>query len=127
VENRQESVTISSESCRASDLTCDRKGLFLWCLPILAVVAAASWPSVRGWLWIPAFLVMGIACLANAARCGRLHCYFTGPLFILAAFYTVLAQIHLVQMHPTLLLDTVAALALPAFGAEFRFGRYKKR
>jgi len=28
---------------------------------------------------------MGAACLLNAARCGRVHCRFTGPLFIIAA------------------------------------------
>jgi hypothetical protein len=81
---------------------------------------------MRTWLWIPAFLVMGIGCVANAARCGRVHCYFTGPLFLLAAVYTVLAEIHLVPMHPTVLLDTVVILALLAYMAEFRFGRYRK-
>jgi hypothetical protein len=28
---------------------------------------------------------MGTICLLNASRCGRIHCYFTGPFFILAA------------------------------------------
>lgn len=28
---------------------------------------------------------MGLACLANAARCRRMHCYFTGPYFLLLA------------------------------------------
>jgi len=28
---------------------------------------------------------MGGTCLANAARCGRIHCFFTGPFFILGA------------------------------------------
>ena len=25
---------------------------------------------------------MGVACVANAARCGRTHCYLTGPFFL---------------------------------------------
>ncbi len=25
---------------------------------------------------------MGAACLLNASRCGRMHCYFTGPFFL---------------------------------------------
>src|SRR6516164_1101421 len=105
--NKQASATVSAASCRSNDLTCGGKGLFLWCLPIVAVVVGSSWSNMRTWLWIPAFLVMGIGCVANAARCGRVHCYFTGPLFLLAAVYTVLAEIHLVPMHPTVLLDTV--------------------
>lgn len=36
-------------------------------------------------LWAPAFLVMGLTCVANARRCGRIHCYATGPLFLAAA------------------------------------------
>ncbi|MCC6496069.1 MAG: hypothetical protein IT193_07395 [Propionibacteriaceae bacterium] len=28
---------------------------------------------------------MGVACIANASGCGRLHCYFTGPWYLLAA------------------------------------------
>jgi hypothetical protein len=126
MKNKEASATDSAASCRANDLTCGGKGLFLWCLPIVAVVISFSWPSIRAWLWTPAFLVMGIGCLANAARCGRVHCYFTGPLFVLAAVYTVLEEIHLVPMHPTVLLDTVVVLALLAYLAEFRLGRYRK-
>lgn len=32
-----------------------------------------------------ACVVMGLACLVNAARCHRLHCYITGPYFLLLA------------------------------------------
>jgi hypothetical protein len=28
---------------------------------------------------------MGMACMVNALRCGRVHCYFTGPFFFLMA------------------------------------------
>jgi hypothetical protein len=69
---------------------------------------------------------MGIACLANAARCRRVHCYLTGPLFLLAALYVVLAEFHIVQMHPAILLDTVLVLTLLACLAEFPLGKYRK-
>jgi len=36
-------------------------------------------------VWPAAFLWMSAACLANARRCGRVHCYFTGALFLLLA------------------------------------------
>jgi hypothetical protein len=28
----------------------------------------------RVWVWVPALVVMGLGCLVNAARCGRLYC-----------------------------------------------------
>jgi hypothetical protein len=126
MENRQSSAPASPAPCPTSDLTCGRSGVFLWCLPIVAVVIGSEWSSMRGWLWIPAFLVMGIGCLANAARCGRVHCYVTGPLFLLAAIYVVVAEFHLVPMHPAVLLDTVVVLTLLAYIAEFPLGRYRK-
>lgn len=33
---------------------------------------------------------MGLGCLRNALRCRRLHCYFTGPLFLLLAVLSLL-------------------------------------
>lgn len=126
MENKQTNSTVSAASCHANDLTCGGKGLLLWCLPIAAVIVGSSWASARSWLWIPAFLMMAIACLANAARCRRVHCYFTGPLFFLAALYVVLAEFHIVQMHPAILLDTVLVLTLLAYLAEFPLGKYRK-
>ena len=40
------------------------------------------WPVALGW--------MGIACLVNAARCRRLHCFLTGPFFLLLAVLSLL-------------------------------------
>ena len=111
----------------ARDLTTGLRGLFLWCLPIVALLIGGSWPSGRPWLWIPAFLVMGVACLANAARCGRVHCHVTGPLFLLAAVYVVLAQLRLVPMHPAILLDVVLIVTAIAYLAEIPLGRYRKK
>jgi hypothetical protein len=69
---------------------------------------------------------MGIACSANAARCRRVHCYFTGPLFLLATAYVLLAEFHIVQLHPAILLDTMLVLTLLAYLAEFPLGKYRK-
>lgn len=38
-----------------------------------------------------ACVVMGVACLRNAARCHRLHCYITGPYFLLLAMAAAMA------------------------------------
>ena len=37
-------------------------------------------PRARGSVWVPSLGVAGAACFANAARCGRRHCFVTGPL-----------------------------------------------
>src|SRR5204863_450641 len=42
-------------------------------------------PGLKTVLWTLSLGFMGTICLLNASRCGRIHCYFTGPFFILAA------------------------------------------
>ncbi|MGB2640561.1 MAG: hypothetical protein WAN32_16545, partial [Candidatus Acidiferrum sp.] len=112
--------------CEADDLLRGWKCVLLWCVPICAVIAGMSWPRGRPWLWIPAFLVMGIACLANAARCGRLHCYLTGPLFLLAAAYVAFAELRVVPMRAGMFVDVVSAAAVLACLVELPFGRYRR-
>jgi len=117
----------SAASCQANDLLCGGRSVLLWCLPAAALIAGLWWSSLRPWLWVPAFLVMGGACLANAARCGRVHCYFTGPLFLLAAAYVVLAEFRLVPMNPGIFLDIVVVMTGLGYLSELVLGRYRKR
>ena len=67
------------------DLTGCKVGRFvLWQLPLIVFVAGyVVGPLWRTILWTAALMVAGTACIANAARCGRLHCYFTGPFLLL--------------------------------------------
>ena len=78
---------ISNSPAAERDLWCKGlSGFLLWCVPWLVFVLGCSAPSgLRTALWTTSFAVMGAACLLNAARCGRVHCRFTGPFFILAA------------------------------------------
>jgi hypothetical protein len=60
-------------------------GVF-WGLPAAVMVAAALLdPALRGAVWTAMLLWMGGACVANARRCGRTHCRFTGPFLLLMA------------------------------------------
>lgn len=34
-------------------------------------------------IWIVALTWMGTACILNARRCGRTHCRYTGPYYLL--------------------------------------------
>ena len=92
--------TILSECCDAKDLVRQKSGILLWCLPTIALVAGLSWATLRSWIWIPAFLSMGVGCLINASRCGRLPCYITGPVFLLAAIYVGLSTMSIVPIRP---------------------------
>lgn len=58
--------------------------LIAWGLPTAAVIAGAfATPGLRAAIWIAALVWMGTACLLNARRCGRVHCRFTGPYYLL--------------------------------------------
>ena len=82
---------------------------------------------MRPWLGIPAFLIMGVGCLVNASRCGRLHCYIIGPAFVLAAIYVALAAANVVPTRPGVFLLTVFAISILACLAEVPLGKYRKR
>jgi hypothetical protein len=45
---------------------------------------------LRTILWSSALSIAGTACLINAFRCGRVHCYFTGPFYLLMAVLSLL-------------------------------------
>lgn len=72
-----------------------------WGLPSLGLVAAIFLDSpTKAILWPAALVWMGIACLANAARCRRMHCYFTGPFFLLMALLSLLHGFEIVRLGP---------------------------
>ena len=64
--------------------------LVVWGLPIIAITATNF---LSGTVSLAAITViisgslawMGIGCLINAARCGRLHCKVSGPIFLVGS------------------------------------------
>jgi copper chaperone CopZ len=114
----------SAKPASCGDLVRGRFAWLLWGLPGVAFVAGAVLGDARTSLWIPALVIAGSACLFNAARCRRLHCFLTGPLFLLGAFATALdAAGHEVVAWPwifgAMVVGTVAA-----FGVEAVRGTY---
>ncbi len=107
-------------------------GLF-W-LPVIVLVVTGTSGLSGGWrtvTWTAALGVMGAACLANAFRCGRVHCYLTGPFFLLMALTTFLYGLGLVPLDTkgwslislAVLIGAVASCCLP----ELLLGKYRSR
>lgn len=54
-----------------------------WGIPTAALIGAAYLPPApRAAVWIAALVWMAAGCLANARRCGRMHCRYTGPFYL---------------------------------------------
>ncbi len=77
-----------------------RTQLVLWRLPTAAIIASSVVKDspLKAGIWTVAFGQMGVACLVNATRCGRLHCYFTGPLFLLGSVASALRGLRLLPL-----------------------------
>lgn len=75
------------------DLARQWVAVLLWGLPLMALLASALVdiaPVTRGAIWSLALLWAGAACITNACRSQRLHCYITGPFFLLLAAASLL-------------------------------------
>lgn len=101
----------------------------LWVAPWVLIVASGNTDNlIRTAAWTFGFAVMGTACLVNASGCGRRHCYYTGPLFLLAALASLLYGLQVLPLGRNgwnWIFDVTGAGALLAcFGLEKLFGKY---
>src|SRR5262245_43623020 len=113
-------------TCESRDILSSRWRVFmLYWLPAFAIVAVgplAISSGSRAVVWAVALATMGTACIVNALRCGRVHCYLTGPFFFLLALVALsygLGILHLGANGWNLLglitlLGTIARWYLPA-------------
>jgi hypothetical protein len=115
---------MNARACRQTDLVGSRLGWFVWCLPTVLFLAGIGWGAARPWLWIPSLAIAGSACLANATRCGRLHCFATGPLFLLGAVATLLDAFGVVAIDWRLILGAVALGTAVSYAFEWVRGKY---
>jgi|SRR6516225_4796885 len=104
----------------------------LFCFPAIAIVVTRNsvfGNGLRTAVWTASLVVLGTACLINAARCGRVHCYLTGPFFLVMSGVTLLYGIgvlpignhgwNLIGM--TILVGTAILCCLP----ELVLGKYR--
>lgn len=62
------------------------RGWLIWGIPIaILVISPSIGTRYLVIVWPTLLTFMGMACLLNAHRCGRTHCYATGPFFLLLA------------------------------------------
>lgn len=119
---------MNAEACQAernaTDLVGSPLGWVLWGLPIVLFVGGIAWTEARAWLWVPCLLVAGTACLANASRWGRLHCFVTGPRFLLGAVATLVDASGVMAIDWRWILATVIGRTASGYGIEWLRGRY---
>ena len=124
----------NTTTCESRDILSSRWRVFsLYWLPALAIVVAGALAISSGWrtaVWIVALATMGVACIANALRCGRVHCYLTGPFFLLMALVALSYGFGILRLRGNgwnllgliTLIGAIALWCLP----EMLLGKYRK-
>ncbi len=81
-----------------TDWASTRRGQLVgWALPAAGMVVGGVF-HVEAVVWPAALAWMGAACLANARRCGRMHCFFTGPFFLAMAVLALAVGLDIVSL-----------------------------
>ncbi len=118
-----------TQSCAGRDLAAgnSRSRRLLWGLPTLLLVASSFGPPLlRDVVWISSLTIMGVACVANARRCSRTHCYVTGPVFLSGAAAVGVRAIGAASFPWVWIPLGVAAGVLAGYGFEALRGRYAR-
>ena len=105
----------------------------LYWLPAIAIVAAGAPAISSAWrtvVWTVALATMGVVCIVNALRCGRVHCYLTGPFFILIALVALSYGLDILRLggNGWNLLGLIALIGAIALWCllEMFLGKYRK-
>jgi hypothetical protein len=128
----------AQRTARSRDiLSSPRLAFAFFCLPAIAIAVTGSAGFGDAWrtvVWTAALSTMGMACMANAVRCGRLHCYITGPFFVAMAVVTLLYGLGILPLGAsgwkliglTILAGAIAFCCLPElFLRKYRKGSAK--
>lgn len=106
--------------------------LFVFWLPAIAIVVTGNTAFTR-WrpiVWTIALAIMGLGCVVNAIRCGRVHCFLTGPFLLLMALASALYSRGILPLGPRgwniiggiTLIGAIALCCVP----EMIWGKYRR-
>jgi len=127
-------VESNAKSCESRDILSSRWRVFLlYGLPTIAIVVAGAPAISNGWrtvVWTVALGIMGVACVVNALHCGRVHCYLTGPFFLLMALIALFYGVGILHLGGNGwnwlgLISLIGAIALWCLPEMF-LGKYRK-
>jgi hypothetical protein len=126
---------VAAGAVPSRDLLSDRFAtIAIYWLPIGILVVSGFFRMSDGWrgvIWAAALAVMGFGCSINALRCGRVHCYATGPFFLIMAAVAVLYALKVVSLGAhgwsTISIVTLAGGIALYYVPEILFGRYRRR
>jgi len=110
-----------------SDWAGGLRGCLIWGIPAAALFASPQRYLVIVWPVLLTF--MGATCILNARRCGRVHCYVTGPFFLLLAVLSLLYGVGVLPLgahgwstlSALLVIGSVVLICVP----EWFLGRYR--
>jgi hypothetical protein len=112
---------------RGADWAHGVRGCLTWGMPVALLVLSPERYFVIVWPTVLTF--MGVACLLNARRCGRVHCYFTGPFFLLLAGVGLLYGLGVLPLGTrgwsTLSMAVVIGSPILLCAPEWILGRYR--
>ncbi len=114
------------------DWTRGVRGVLIWGIPAMVLLASPLMATrYLVIVWPVALTFMGVSCLMNARRCGRIHCYLTGPFFLVLAVMALLYGIGVLPLGPrgwsTLSLVLVAGSIALTCVPEWLLGKYRAR
>ena len=102
--------------------------MMIWGWPALGLIVSGVL-DLEMYAWPPLLAWMGVACLLNARRCGRRHCFYTGPFFLALAGLSLVHGIGLVDFGPAgwrwLGLSLVIGWLILHYGVEALWGKYR--
>jgi hypothetical protein len=114
----------STAACSQRDLTTQRWSRSTWLATATAFIVGALFPIARPILWSTSLALAGVLCVINAARCGRLHCYITGPFFLAASVLSILRGTGVISLSWTALGIGIVLATAFAYAPEFVLGKY---
>jgi hypothetical protein len=108
--------------------------LLAWGIPSAVILLTVVFDVGVVWqtgAWVAALAWAGAACLFNASRCGRVHCYITGPFFLLLAGASLGHGLGILPLGPGgwqwIGLSFLVGGCLLTFVPEWIWGTYRER